>query len=103
LLEWIQVHQINDQSAAKSLAVRITIDGQVLQSGSVSCAHNTGYRIYIHPTGILAFSTGDVNPGIYIPWPGRSVKVEVQFADVPGTNQVLNAWIQYATLKATTL
>ena len=103
LLEWVRVHQANDQTAAKSLAVRFTIDGQTYVSSYTSCAHDTRYWCMLGANGVVYLKTADVNPAFYMGLRGKSVKVEVQFADTPGTNQVLVGFATYARLKATTL
>ena len=103
LLIWVRVKQTNDGAAAKSLAVRITVDGRTAQSGLVSCANNTNYFCYITEQEAVVVTTDVYNAGRYVAWHAKSAKVEVQFGDVPGTNQSLIAYVGYAKLRATTI
>jgi len=103
LLEWIRVMQTNSASSAKSLRMRVTIDGQETMSSFTSCAHATVYYCYMIAWGPPHLTTDERNAGRCIPWPAKSVKVEVQFGDTPGANQSLEAYVIYAKLKATTL
>jgi len=103
LLLWIRVLQRNDETAAKSLRMRISIDGRVLTGSLTSCANWTSYYCYIASWGEPVLTTSEVNVGMYVVERAKSVKVEVQFGDSPGTNQILEGYVQYAKLKATTL
>jgi len=103
LLQWIRVYQSNAGGSAKSLRARVTVDGHVFTSSFVSCASATFYYVFCAADGTPQFWGSPVNAAMYLGWPAKSAKVEVQFADTPGTDQYLSLRVQYAKLKATTI
>jgi hypothetical protein len=102
-LLYIAMTQLNDESAAKSCQVRITVDGQTLTSASVSLNHNTTYYAYILPYGTLTISSNVFLAHYGYPLISKSVKVEVRLADTAGTNQQLNCYATHTKLKETTV
>ena len=95
--------QQNDEAAAKSLALRITVDGEVLTSSFTSVPNATVYFGLVNAQGQAVLSATAYNANLYVALPAKSAKVEIQFADTPGTNQKLWGYVYYAKLKATTI
>lgn len=105
-LLWCAVKQNNDESAAKDLEVRWTIDGNVYFV-SWAADHNTLYYIYrnyLHSAGGtsgLAADTTIRNGAYYVDKRGLVFKAEVRLTGVPGTNQALYGWVVRETLEVT--
>lgn len=93
---WCTVYQTNDESAAKDVEVRWTIDGNVYFE-SLSIADNTTMYVYrdrvpsVGGTAGLVISASKLNAAFYTDKRGKSYKVEVRITSVVGTNQVLRS------------
>lgn len=96
-LIWCVVRQTNDESAAKDVEIRWTVDGNVYFI-SLAIDHNTYVYIfrYFLPSsggtaGLSATSTIH-NAAWEVDKRGKEFKTEIRMTGVPGTNQVLNMW-----------
>lgn len=102
----IQTKQTNDETVAKNLQVRITMDGETYTSGNESQNNNTTYYWYVEVDGTITVT--DISssrltaagPG-YSTIHGQSVKVEVRITSVIGTNQTLDGRVFYETWEET--
>lgn len=105
-LIWCVVWQTNDETAAKDVEVRWTIDGNVYFT-SDSLANNTNefyYRAWAASavgTAGLTGTTTQHNAGWDVDKRGQSFKVEVRMTSVPGTNQTLRVRCVRETLELT--
>lgn len=100
----IDIRQTNDQANAKSIRVKLTVDGNVIQSSLTSIANNTNVLFALNKYGdSLLTVIGALGIEGKIAVFAKSAKVEVQFGDVPGTNQALYGYVVYDKLKSTTL
>lgn len=105
-LLWCHVIQTNDESAAKDVEVRWTIDGTVYFDAD-SYEHNAGNYIFknIYDSALgtsgLTLSSGRVNAADDVDKRGLHVKIEMRMTSAPGTNQVLTGRAVYETLEAT--
>lgn len=105
-LIWCCVLQNNDETAAKDIEVRWTIDGNVYL-GTASVANNTfnwAYRNqYASSGGTTGLNLGaaEFNASKYTDKRGLTFKVEVRITSLPGTNQRLRAWCVRETLEVT--
>ena len=105
-LIWCVVRQQNDETAAKDIEVRWTIDGNVYFT-SDSLAHNSLEYIYrdhmpsLGGTFGLTASAAAQNAALRVDKGGQSFKVEVRITSALGTNQVLTCWCVRETLEQT--
>jgi hypothetical protein len=102
-LIWVAIRQINDETNAKDVNIRITIDGITLdRSADLSLANNTWAFAYLtHDADGLGISTTAFQPNYYTDMRGLSVKVEMKVQSAVGTNQKLDGRVQYETLQPT--
>ena len=91
-------NQVNNEAAAKDIAIRVTIDGLTL-SYAVSSSSG-GLRYFIMQPTTEAYYHGNVYTlvGTYVALHGRSVKVEIRSTSAAGTNQHLYGYVRYAVL-----
>ena len=93
-LLWCRTTQTNDETAAKDVEVRWTIDGNVYLS-TTSMDDNTDYFTYrvAGPSAVGTAGLNSATPARHgtdkIDKRGLSFKVEVRITSVPGTNQTL--------------
>jgi len=99
----VKIWQTNAESAAKSLRAKLTIDGQVFQSSLTSCSHNTGYWVRFDAAQTPVIGTAEVNISKYGLLRAQSIKIEIQFGDVPGTGQALYGRCAYRKLEEATV
>lgn len=110
-LDFILMFQENDETDAKNIEVRVTIDGEVLP-GAASQADNTlFYWAHTHnfaaATDILDESATRNTAGsqtsdkLGLPLRGHSVLVEARITSAVGTNQELRGRVIYQTWEAT--
>lgn len=102
------VYQKNDETNAKNVNIRLTVDGTTLtKSADYSLADNS----YCNPViQLISSDTLDIisiyqsltsgkTTGSAELFYARSFKAEVRTTSAPGTNQKLHAWIRYFTLQ----
>jgi len=100
------VYQKNDETLAKTIQVRWTIDGNVYLT-SFSASDNTYYYIYrfyapsTGGTGGLYYSTPPLDAARYDDKRGHNFKVEVRITSALGTNQILRCYCVRETLELT--
>jgi hypothetical protein len=84
-------------TTTETLAVRITVDGNVLTGVGVSCTNDTKYRatLQAYPTGTAVVITGTLLTNSNM-LEGRDVLVEVRKTSAGGTGN-LKASVSYAT------
>ena len=105
-LLWCLVFQYNDDSTAKNVAVRWTVDGTVYFGQSL-LTHNVDYYVFrnVYPStgGIhgLDLSLVPLDAGSYVDKRGHSFKVEVRITTALGTNQELYCYCVRETLEQT--
>ena len=101
-----QIYQKNDETAAKDLEIRWTIDGNVYFT-AVAALDGTYYYVFREGaassggTDGLGTSTINYNAGIRTDKRGLDFKVEVRMTSVPGTNQRLLSNCVRETLEVT--
>lgn len=105
-LLWCVIRQDNDETAAKDIEVRWTIDGNVYleQVGLNDATSMWVWRDHdpsVGGTGGLSSSTSIFNAAYYTDKRGLDFKVEVRITSVPGTNQRLRCWCVRETLEVT--
>jgi len=105
-LIWCTVFQLNDETAAKNIEVRWTIDGNVYVA-PFSLAHNTYEWIFRTfersldaPPG-LYHSAIRYNAAYFVDKRGQDFKVEIRITSALGTNQALYCWCVRETLELT--
>lgn len=105
-LLWCVTRQKNDESAAKNLEVRWTIDGNVYRSAA-SHVHDTVYYWYrghlpsaVGTAGLYSTTTSST-AGKYTDKRGIDFKVEVRITSALGTNQTFDCWCVRETLERT--
>lgn len=98
--------QTNDETAAKDIEVRWTIDGTAyLYAGTIS--NNTPFWVYrnhalsVGGTQGLSISATVVLAAYWASKRGLAFKVEIRTTSVPGTNQALNCRCVRETLEET--
>lgn len=104
-LLWCVIHQSNDETNAKNVEVRWTIDGnEYLVAVALSdLTLNWIYRSYAPSAGGtagLANSATEKNACGYTDKRGQSFKVEVRITSALGTNQTLSCYCVRETLEA---
>ena len=105
-LIWCRFIQTNDETDAKNIAIRWTVDGQVYFS-TVAIVNNTPTFVYRNwlpsavGTGGLSFDPDKHLAAYYTDKRGQDFKVEIRITDVPGTNQTLDCWCVRETLEET--
>ena len=105
-LLWCVIQQTNDETAAKDLEVRWTIDGNVYLVALSLDALTEAYIFRSHEpstagTDGLTDSADPRNGTFYCDKRGKAFKVEVRITSVVGTNQTLTCWCVRETLEAT--
>lgn len=105
-LLYCSIYQQNDESAAKNIEVRWTIDGNVYLV-SVAANHATNYYIFRNavPSGVgTAGLQADTNmrmSAFDAPKHGQSFKVEFRITSAPGTNEAMICYCVKETEVAT--
>lgn len=100
----VQTRQTNDEAVAKTIQIRITIDGNTITSNAESQNNNTIYWWILDSydtfriTDITSARSIATN---YTTMRGQSVKVECRTTAAPGTNQTLDCRVWYETLEVT--
>jgi hypothetical protein len=93
-LIWCAITQHNDESAAKEIQVRWTIDGQVywvadsVDSDAIKYVYRNREPSLAGTQGLVV-STSTYNAAYYVDKRGLDFKVEVRLTDAAGTNQTL--------------
>jgi len=97
----VSIKQVNDEAAAKTLGIRVIIDGITL-SASGSLANNQWNYVYLDfRSDTIAWSTSLLNFGMYSAVCGQNVAIDLRIESAPGTNQLLYGNAQIETLEET--
>jgi len=98
-LYWIWIRQNNDDTTARDIEVRITIDGEVFV-GAVALANNTPNYAYMEglPNGV-DFGAALFMVCRYDAAEGKSCMVEMRTTSVVGTNLALHGRVVYGLLR----
>ena len=105
-LLWCNIYQYNDESAAKDIDLRWTVDGTVY-FGQMTTPDSVEYGVFrssdpsLGGTRGLTVYPGLMNAGYHVDKRGHSFKVEVRMTTVPGTNQWLSCYCVRETLEQT--
>lgn len=95
--------QVNDETAAKDIDIRWTLDGVVMTQVGFSAANNTiycSYKSFFSDAPYVPTST-IFNMGKYTDIRCLAGKFEIRTTSVPGTNQVLSGRVVWEQLQET--
>ena len=96
-IKYVSIKHTNDEAAAKTCALRLTMDGITL-TNSATLNNNTWYYLRLSESSDSVEFVTIGNMGKYISFDGRKVKLEARTTSVIGTNPVLYSNVKYEKL-----